>query len=365
MNAAEKLGQATDVTSACRALGVPRASLYRERMPKTLRSPRPPAARALSPTEEHKVLATLNSPYFVDKAPACVHAELADAKIYLCSVRTMYRILARHKLVRERRNQLRHPAYSAPELLAERPNQLWSWDITKLKGPRPYQYFFLYTMLDVFSRYVVGWLVMDRENNELARLLIAEACAAQNIQPGTLTVHADNGAPMIAKPVAWLLESMGVARTHSRPHVSNDNPYIESHFKTLKYRPTFPKQFGSLTDARTFLQEFYRWYNHEHRHSGIAHLKPATVHHGQASAQLAQRTQTLVTAYAAHPERFVRGAPRPTSLPTAVWINPPKVLNAAGAVSAVVTSTAAPKQAANGAVARPANIASSARDNIH
>ena len=338
MNAAEQLAKVTDVTSACRALAVPRSSLYRARRVKIERPPRTPSPRSLSAAEETKVLETLNSPQFVDKAPACVFAELADDKIYICSVRTMYRVLDRHKLVRERRNQLRRPAYTAPELLATEPNQLWSWDITKLKGPGPYQYFQLYTLLDVYSRFVVGWVVAERENNEVARKLIAECYAAQSIEAGTLTVHADNGAAMIAKPLAQMLEGLGVAKTHSRPHVSNDNPFIESHFRTLKYRPTYPKKFGCLEDSRAFLQEFYRWYNYEHRHSGIAYLTPAAVHDGQASTRLAARAQTLAEAYAAHPERFVRGAPRRTAVPDAVWINPPKVSAAADGVETVPAS---------------------------
>jgi putative transposase len=332
MSAAEQLAKVTDVTSACRALAVPRSSLYRARRAVVERPPRTPSPRSLSAAEEAKVLETLNSPEFVDKAPACVFAELVDAKIYMCSVRTMYQILDRHKLVRERRNQLRRPAYTAPELLATEPNQLWSWDITKLKGPGPYQYFHLYTLLDVYSRFVVGWVVADRENNEVSRKLIAECCAAQRIQRGTLTIHADNGAAMTAKALGQMLEELGVAKSHSRPHVSNDNPFIESHFRTLKYRPTYPKKFGCLEDSRAFLQEFYHWYNYKHRHSGIAYLTPAAVHDGQASTRLAARAQTLAGAYAAHPERFVRGAPRRTAVPDAVWINPPKASAAAGGV---------------------------------
>ncbi len=328
MAAAEQLGRATDMVSACRALNVPRASLYRARKPPRNQQPSKKPPRALSEAEEQRVLSTLGAPHFVDKAPASVYAELVDSGTYLCSVRTMYRILTRHKLVRERRNQLRHPKYAPPELLAERPNQLWSWDITKLKGTRPYEYYFLYTMIDVYSRCVVGWLVMERESSDLARLLIAHACNAQSIEPNMLTIHADNGAAMIAKPVAWMLESMGIAKTHSRPHVSNDNPFIESHFKTLKYRPTFPKQFGCMEDARDFLRDFYQWYNHEHRHSGIAYLTPAEVHGGKAKDCLSKRGATLCTAFMAHPERFVKGCPRAPTLPESVWINPPKTKRA-------------------------------------
>jgi putative transposase len=324
MQAVEDLSKKTDMLGACKALNVAPSTLYRHRRPAQEGTrPRPRPSRALTDAEEQKVLATLNAPYFVDKSPACVHAELIDSKIYLCSVRTMYRTLARHKMVRERRNQLQHPVYTKPELLAQRANQLWSWDITKLKGDRPYKYYYLYTMIDVYSRFVVGWLVAECESNTLARCLMSEACSTEKIQPGTLTIHADNGAPMVAKPVAWMLEAMGVSKTHSRPHVSNDNPYIESHFKTLKYRPTFPKTFGSLEDARGFLKHFYQWYNHEHRHSGIAYLTPHSVHQGRGPQYLAKRTEALQLAYEAHPERFVRGPSRPNALPESVWINGP------------------------------------------
>jgi len=310
---------------ACRALGVSRATAYRHRSPKP-----PSAARsrrgsplALSDEERAAVLAELHAERFVDASPAAVYATLLDEGTYLASERTMYRILAADAEVRERRAQLRHPAYAAPELLATRPNELWSWDITKLKGPAKWTWFYLYVILDVFSRYVPGWMVATAESAALAERLIADTLAKQAIEPGTLTIHADRGSSMASKPVALLLADLGVAKSHSRPHVSNDNPYSEAQFKTLKYRPGFPARFGSIEDARAFCRTFFTWYNTEHRHSGIGLLTPATVHAGRAEDVRAARAATLAQAYAVHPERFVRRPPTPPELPTAVWINPP------------------------------------------
>jgi putative transposase len=262
---------------------------------------------------------------FEDCAPREVYATLLDEGIYLCSWRTMYRILAVADEVRERRNQVQHPAYTKPELLATRPKELWSWDITKLKGSTKWTYYYLYVIVDVFSRYVVGWMITERETAELAEAFIAETCAKEGICPDQLTLHADRGSAMTSKSVAQLLADLGVSKTHSRPHVSNDNPYSESQFKTLKYRPDFPGQFGSLADARAWARPFFQWYNHDHHHSGIGLLTPATVHSGQAATAITARQAVLVMAYEAHPERFVRGVPRPLELPTAVWINPPSV----------------------------------------
>ena len=265
----------------------------------------------------------LNSERFVDCAPRQVYATLLDEGRYLCSWRTMYRILDAHAEVRERRNQLRHPTYTKPELLATQPNQLWSWDITKLKGPAAWTYYYLYVILDVYSRCIVGWMVMESENASLAEELIAESCAKQGIEPEQLTLHADRGSAMTSKTVAQLLADLGVTKTHARPHVSNDNPYSEAQFKTMKYRPGFPEQFGSLMDARSWMRQFVAWYNHDHRHSGLVLLTPASVHEGKAPAVLSARQHVLEGAYAAHPERFVRGVPSPGELPGAVWINPP------------------------------------------
>lgn len=320
----EQLAPALGLTTACDVLSVPRSSVYRARQPKPTSAVKPAPVRALSAAEREQVHQTLNSERFVDHAPREVYATLLDEGTYLCSPRTMYRVLADHAEVRERRAQLRHPAYSQPELLATGPNQVWSWDITKLLGPAKWTYYYLYVMLDIFSRYVVGWLLAERESSVLAELLITEACARQHIQPDQLTIHADRGGPMIAKPVALLMADLGVLKSHSRPHVSNDNPFSEAQFKTMKYRPDYPDRFGSQVDARTWAQTFFPWYNNEHHHSGIGFMTPATVHYGDASRLFAHRQQTLSTAYAAHPERFVKGQSIPPALPPAVWINPPK-----------------------------------------
>jgi putative transposase len=269
------------------------------------------------------VLAELHSERFADASPAAVYATLLDEGTYLASQRTMYRLLTANAEVRERRNQLRHPAYARPELLATGPRELFSWDITKLRGPAKWTYYHLYVILDVFSRYVPGWMVATRESAVLAEQLIAETVEKEGIEPGQLVIHADRGSSMRSKPVALLLADLGVERTHSRPHVSNDNPFSESQFRTLKYRPAFPARFGSLEDARSFCSEFFTWYNGEHRHSGIGLLTPAVVHAGLAAEVTAARAVTLSRAYEAHPERFVRHPPRPPQVPTAVWINPP------------------------------------------
>jgi putative transposase len=278
----------------------------------------------LTQAEKERVRQTLNSERFQDSAPRQVYATLLDEGEYLCSWRTMYRILDEYQEVRERRNQLRHPHYAKPELLATAPNQLWSWDITKLKGPAKWTYYYLYTILDVFSRYVPGWLIAECESATLAQQLIAESCTKQGIELGQLTLHADRGSAMISKTVAQLLADLGVTKTHSRPYVSNDNPYSESQFKTMKYRPGFPERFGSIQDARAWARTFFHWYHYQHHHSGLGLLTPATVHYGQAQIVLEQRQKVLQAAYAAHPERFVRGEPKPPSLPTEVWINKPQ-----------------------------------------
>lgn len=309
---------------ACAALGISRASYYRRR---TITPPRARGGgaqpRALSASERQAVLDVLHSDRFRDAAPAEVYATLLDEGIYLCSERTMYRILATEEEVRERRDQARHPTYTKPELLATRPNEVWSWDITKLLGPEKWTYYYLYVILDIFSRYVVGWMVSHRETAVLAQDFIAETAAKQGIAPDSLTLHADRGTSMTSKPVACLLADLGITKSHSRPHVSNDNPYSESQFKTLKYRPGFPERFLSLELARAFCGPFFRWYNEEHHHSGIGLHTPATVHYGEAQARQATRAETLVAAYHAHPERFVKQPPTPPALPVAAWINPP------------------------------------------
>jgi putative transposase len=321
----EELRPVVGTTAACTAIGLPRPTYYRWRCPRPPAPRKSPASpRALSPEERGEVLATLNSERFSDLAPREVYATLLDEDKYLCSVRTMYRVLDENGEVRERRDQLRHPAYQKPELLATGPNQVWSWDITKLLGPEKWSYFYLYVILDIFSRYVVGWMVAGGESAALAKRLIAETLSKQAIESGQLTIHADRGSSMTSKPVALLLADLGVTKTHSRPQVSNDNPYSESQFKTLKYMPQFPDRFGSIEDARSFLQAFFRWYNVEHHHSGIGLLTPAVVHLGREKEVTAKRRSVLRAAYQARPERFVRKVPEPPAPPVAAWINPPK-----------------------------------------
>jgi putative transposase len=318
------LGPRLGIAPTCAALGLPRATYYRRRRPRPAPRPRRRPPRALPAGEQAAVLAVLHELRFVDLAPAEIYATLLDEGQYLCSERTMYRLLAAAHEVRERRNQLRHPRYAAPELLARRPNELWSWDITKLLGPAKWTYFYLYVMLDVFSRYVVGWMVTHRESATLAERFIHETCGRQGIDPGQLTIHADRGPTMTSKPIALLLADLGVTKTHARPHVSNDNPFSEAQFKTLKYRPAFPTRFGSIQDARAHCHVFFPWYNTEHHHSGLGLLTPADVHHGMAEQRIAARATVLATAYAEHPERFPVGRPQPPARPVEVWINPPK-----------------------------------------
>ena len=326
MIACQDLSKDVGTAAACKSLDIARPTYYRQlgaSGEKVASRPAPP--RSLSAVERQEVLEVLHTDRFVDKAPAEVYATLLDERVYHCSVRTMYRVLEEAGEVRERRDQARHPHYKAPELLATAPNQVWSWDITKLLGPVKWTYFYLYVILDIFSRYVVGWMIATHESSALAKRLITETCEKQNVLSGQLTIHADRGSSMKSKPVALLLADLGITKTHSRPRVSDDNPYSESQFKTLKYRPGFPDRFGSMQDARAFCQEFFPWYNGEHRHSGIGLLTPEVVHYGQAQAVIEQRRIVLASAFEAHPERFVRGLPVPPPLPEAAWINKPKV----------------------------------------
>jgi putative transposase len=310
---------------ACRVLGASRASLYRWRSAPTVRVARARAVspRALSEPERGAVLARLHEERFVDCSPAHVYATLLDEGTYLASERTMYRLLAARGEVRERRDQLTHPSYARPELLASAPNQVWSWDITKLLGPATWTYFYLFVILDIYSRYVVGWTVQHQETAPLAERLIAETLKKQQIPRDQLTIHADRGSAMRSKPVAFLLSDLGVTKTHSRPYTSTDNPYSEAHFKTLKYRPGFPARFTSMLEARAFCRHFFPWYNEQHRHSGIGLMTPSTVHHGLAEQTHTARAAVLNAAYAATPDRFVRRPPRPPALPTGAWINKP------------------------------------------
>ena len=321
MQRAKDLSEKIGLKDACAALGIPRSSLYRAEKPHPVVART--SARALSAAEKTKVLDTLNSPRFQDQSPREAYATLLDEDQYLCSWRTMYRILDENDEVRDRRDQLRHPNYTKPELLATAPNQLWSWDITKLLGPTKWTYFYLYVILDVFSRYVVGWMIAERESADLAEELIAQTCVRQGIERGQLTIHADRGSAMTSKTVAMLLADLGVTKTHSRPHVSNDNPYSEAQFKTLKYRHDYPTRFGCKQDARAWATAFFNWYNNEHHHTGIALLTPADVHFQRAQTVLQKRQAVLHAAYERHPERFVKGTPIHAPLPNAVWINPP------------------------------------------
>ena len=332
MAAVHEITPALGASAACRVLGLPRGASARHRaqmrrhtlvgpVPAGPARPRPPLA--FTTQEKQAVLDALNSERFADTAPAAMHATLLDEGRYLGSVRTMYRLLAANGASCERRNQLTHPAYSKPELLAIAPNQVWSWDITKLKGPAPWTCFHLYVILDIFSRHVVGWLLAEREGADLAEQLIAHTVARHDVQAGMLTLHADRGAAMRSKPVAALLVDLDITKSHSRPHVSDDNPYSESQFKTMKYRPDFPKRFGCIEDARLHCQEFFAWYNNEHRHSGIGYMTPQAVHYGHAQALREVRQVALDAAFLATPNRFKGRRPAPFNLPTAVWINPP------------------------------------------
>ena len=326
MNSVSEHAEQIEVTSLCQALGLARASYYRAKNPPPQVAPRkhPTPERALSEQERQQVLDELRSDRFVDMSPVEAHATLLDEGIYYCSVRTMYRILDTHNEVRERRRQTQHPKYVKPQLVANSPNQVWSWDITKLLGPVKWTYFYLYVVLDIYSRYVVGWMLAERESATLAERLLKETCQKQEIVENQLTLHADRGSSMRSKTVALMLSDLGVTKTHSRPHVSNDNPFSESQFKTMKYRPGFPKHFGSIQDARAFCQDFFFWYNNEHRHSGIGLLTPQMVHYGHAEQVLTFRQETLNQAFQRHPERFVNKKPKPSKLPEKVWINPPE-----------------------------------------
>jgi len=322
MNAARTLSASVGVQAACRALRMNRSRYYRGQCPRVQRVRCAPPLK-LSPSEYHKAHALLLGERFVDQAPATMVATLLDEGEYVCSERTMYRILAQHHQLKERRRGHRQGHYTKPELLATTPNRVWSWDITKLKGPVTWSYYYLYVILDIYSRYVVGWMITDREAASLAQTLIRDSCEKQRIGPQQLTLHADRGASMKSKAVAHLLADLGVTKTHSRPRTSDDNPYSEAQFKTLKYRPDFPERFGSIQDAQAHCQRFFHWYNQHHKHSGIAMLTPQTVHYGHTDHVLNQRQKTLNLAFDRHPSRFKGQRPRPLSLPEAAWINKP------------------------------------------
>lgn len=326
MNAAVEASAAVPVASLCRGLGISRATLYRRKHPKSpvaQSRERGASIKALSPPERQTVLDLLHEERFLDQAPAEVYATLLDEGIYHCSVRGMYRILEAHQEVRERRDQAQRTSYTKPEPQATGPNQVWTWDITKRLGPVKWTYFYLYVVLDIYSRYAVGWLLAPRESAALAQRLLEETCTRHGIPPGQLSIHADRGSSMRSQPVALLLSDLGVTQSHSRPRVSNDNPFSESQFKTLKYRPEFPERFGSIEEARAFGKKFFAWYNREHHHSGIGWMTPYTVHYGQAPKVTEARQRVLDSAYEQHPERFIRKKPTAPELPQEVWINPP------------------------------------------
>jgi putative transposase len=327
----EDLGVTIGRRRACSVLGCAPASWYRWRKPLDVDAAVPSASqphgsqpRALSELEQQRVLHALTEPRFCDLSPAAVHAALLDEGTYIGSISTFYRVLRANVQVRERRRIATHPPTVKPELIATRPNQVWSWDITRLAGPMKWTWFYLYVILDIFSRYVVGWKLARRETAAIAETLIREALARESVVPGQLTIHADRGSAMTSKTIAELYADLGVTKSFSRPHVSNDNPYSEAQFKTMKYRPEFPPRFGTFAEGSAFCTDFFTWYNEHHYHSGIALLTPAAVHHGRAAAILEKRQAVLTEAYQLHPERFVRKPPQPLQLATTTYINPPE-----------------------------------------
>ena len=324
----ELLPQAEDAQESSRQQRRYQARQLQREQRRAERSRRP-SSLALSQAERQAVLDAIHQPRFVDRSVPYIHATLLDEGAYLCSMSSMYRILHSVGEVGERRDQATRPAHVKPELCATAPRQVFAWDITKLHGPAKWTYYYLYVVIDIFSRRVVGWMVADRERSQLARTLLADTIAKEGADPRKLVVHADRGSSMTSKPVAFLLADLGVTKSHSRPHVSNDNPHIESLFKTVKYQPEFPATFANLAEARALCRVFFQWYNTQHRHSALALLTPDDVHYGRADSILEKRQRTLDAARAAHPERFVRGEPRVRRLPTASYINPPQAIESA------------------------------------
>lgn len=311
---------------ACNSFGIPRSSYYYWKNPdsgKILYQNRKLPDFAYTSTEKQTILNLMNSEIYMNQTPYEIYASRLDEGEYLCSVRTMYRILGENDQVKERRKVRRSNIYKKPELLATKVNQVWTWDITKLKGPEKWTYFYLYVIIDIFSRFAVGWMVAYRELSSLAKKFIEETCQKQNITKGQLTIHADRGSSMKSKHVAFLLSDLGVTKSHSRPYVSNDNPYSESHFKTMKYSPGFPERFNSLAQAREFCRSFFDWYNKEHYHSGIGFLTPESVHYGFADDILENRKKVLLNAFEKNPKRFRFKKPKLKNLPKSVWINKP------------------------------------------
>lgn len=332
MQTVETLAAEIGVQTACAALAVPRSSVYAARHPQSAIRPRPVSSppNALTPPEKAAVLTELNSERFADQTPYEIYPRLLDEGRYLCSLRGMYRILAENQPICDRRDQLRHPARPAPQVLAQRPNQVWVWDITLLPSTVKYQCFYLYQVLDLFSRFIVAWLIAEKQSGDYAEQLLAASFQRFQLQPEQLTVHSDNSGPMTAKPLAWLFSELGVQQSLSRPHVSNDNPHAEAGFKTLKYHPSYPDRFDSLRHAQTWMRDFEQWYCHEHHHTALGLMTPAAVHFGTADALWLKRQTVLHAAYQVHPERFSRGLPVPPRWPESVGINTPKTLTLSG-----------------------------------
>lgn len=326
----EDLGSHIGRLRACQTLGIARPSWYRWKRPAADRAPsaiaglRKPQPRALCEIERQRIVHALTEPRFCDLAPSAVYAALLDEGTYLGSISTYYRVLRANEQVRERRRLATHPPTVKPELVAARPNEVWSWDVTRLAGPAKWTWFYLYVILDIYSRYVVGWKLARRETAAIAEALIRETLEREGIVAGQLAIHADRGSPQTSKTVAELYADLGVTKSFSRPHTSNDSPFSESQFKTMKYRPEFPQRFGSYAEGQGFCGDFFAWYNDHHYHSGIALLTPSAVHHGRASGVLDQRQTVLDAAFEQHPERFVRQHPRPLQLEPATYINPPE-----------------------------------------
>lgn len=328
MNAVRDIADAMPIRQACRIFDLSHATYYRAlRPPLPAESRYPTPANKLSRKQRQVILDLLVHPDHVDKTPYALYYHLLDQGTYLCSVRTMYRLLNEQGWSKQRRELLRRPPCQRPQLVARGPNEVWSWDISNIKGPAKGLFFKLYVVLDLFSRAVVGWCVSGTESGALARDLVEQSCNRHGIDPNQLTLHSDRGAAMVSAPLRELLDKLDVHHSFARPYTPNDNPYSEAHFRTLKDHPSFPESFGSLEDSVRFFRVFFDWYNHQHYHSGIAFLPPAVVHTGQQDSWLAQRQRTLDVAYAAHPERF-SSPPRPPPLPDEVWINPPPELEA-------------------------------------
>ena len=323
MDALEDVPANLSVAEACRTLGASRATLYRHTSLPTPPSPRlgqPP--RTLSPDEVSTLHRVLHEERFMDQPPAEIFAQLLSEGTYVASIRTMYRYLDRWGEVHERRNQRPGGPHAMPSLTATAPDQIWTWDITKLAGPQSGIFFYVYVMIDLFSRYVVGWMVAERENGDLASSFLRQTMSLRGIEPKGLTIHSDRGSPMTCKTTTQMLATLGVTKSLSRPHVSDDNAFSEAQFKTLKYQPDFPGRFGSLFHAKAYLEAFFAWYNEQHFHHGLALFTPGQVYRSEVAELAVHRQVVLDGVYRAHPERFVAGAPKVRLPASEVSINP-------------------------------------------